>query len=87
MKITSSQKNEKRVASNKSYIKKLFQNLLKHHYSKMTIHKTLKIKLHQNTLKIALHEQKIRFKSSQYCFGRFSIQGATNHRIVKKNLH
>ena len=40
----------------KSYIKKLFQNLLKHHHSKMTIHKTLKIKLHQNTLKIALHE-------------------------------
>ena len=42
----------------KATSKKLFQNLLKHHYSKMTIHKTLKIKLHQNTLKIALHEQK-----------------------------
>ena len=32
----------------KNYIKKIFLNLLKHHYSKMTIHKTLNIKLHQN---------------------------------------
>ena len=58
MKITSSQKKWKTRCFKKNYIKKLFQNLLKHHYSKMTIHKTLKIKLHQNTLKIALHEQK-----------------------------